>query len=517
MKSPENHPNFDNGSQKEIEERGFQTSFTDLNEQQTLSSSFGASRPKLPIYSSVRFHFLPVHESEKLETVQQQTDQLKLQDETNSPIENSRFNHVFEGGIEKSISHFFHRSLDESIKSENPYRLFSGLMPFALGALGASYSFARSTLLAAWTLLTLPLQIGPEEKETILSLVREFSLLLYGLRSQDPDLKQQALLKLYRIQVLIAQTLLKSLQKEWDEAQSTDQVLELLGKWSATGILSFSSAATEGVKLLAKPILFATKHSLRIPQRLLRGIPELEQKIQVFIQENPAAKNQLTTAAHEIASSTSTTSKAHPLKTAAPGLYGPVQQHESARIVDFTGGLKQQNLLSFASLSREEKARVIGSLTPQEWEGKVWRGVPKAVNVNGKWIYNTEETVFDWHPGIKYTEGRYHKKGAEALYTSTGERAEAWQTVMAEMREPQYDLVLHWRDLKFNKVLDLTDLSVLDKLGIKLSDLVMKSKSPDAYRVTQEIGEIAQSLGFDALKVRSAEYKKGINIVILRK
>jgi hypothetical protein len=65
-------------------------------------------------------------------------------------------------------------------------------------------------------------------------------------------------------------------------------------------------------------------------------------------------------------------------------------------------------------------------------------------------------------------------------------------------------------------VLDLTDRNVRNQLGLNSSELLIQIEDfSDAHRMTQEIGEIAQSLGFDALKVRSAQYEKGINIVIL--
>jgi hypothetical protein len=302
-----------------LEGQGDQTFFIDSEEKQSLSRTSTTPSPRLPIYSGIGFHLFSTQETEKLE-------------EMDPPIGSPSGSNDFEDGIEKPISQFFHLALDESIQNENPYRLFSGLMPFALGALGASYSFVRSALTAVWTLFTLPVEIGREQREKITTLAREFSVLLYELNSHNSALKHQALLKLYRIIALIAQTILESLQQEWDEAQSTDQVLELLGKWSATGVLTFSSTGT--VKLLPKSLQFANQRSLPVPQRVTHKITELEQKIQIFIQENPLAKKQLTIAAHEIATSASTTSKPRSLKTTVPRSRAPVQQHETARIVD---------------------------------------------------------------------------------------------------------------------------------------------------------------------------------------
>lgn len=57
-----------------------------------------------------------------------------------------------------------------------------------------------------------------------------------------------------------------------------------------------------------------------------------------------------------------------------------------------------------------------------------------------------------------------------------------------------------WRvQVNLNKVLDLTDKSVLGTLAIVAEDLIR-----DDYQLTNEIGEAAYELGFQAVIARSA-------------
>jgi hypothetical protein len=79
-------------------------------------------------------------------------------------------------------------------------------------------------------------------------------------------------------------------------------------------------------------------------------------------------------------------------------------------------------------------------------------------------------------------------------------------------------LIFDSRQVQYNKILDLTDASVRQKLGINLDSIVKSySRDPLAYELTQQIGDLAKKYGFDAIKLPSAEMfeakKMGITIV----
>jgi hypothetical protein len=74
------------------------------------------------------------------------------------------------------------------------------------------------------------------------------------------------------------------------------------------------------------------------------------------------------------------------------------------------------------------------------------------------------------------------------------------------------------KNFQFNRVLDLTDIKLLNQLKISPEELIMPiEKGADAYKSTHIIGDLARKLDFDALIVPSASNSVGINIAILKK
>ncbi|MBI3077716.1 MAG: RES family NAD+ phosphorylase [Deltaproteobacteria bacterium] len=111
--------------------------------------------------------------------------------------------------------------------------------------------------------------------------------------------------------------------------------------------------------------------------------------------------------------------------------------------------------------------------------------------------------------GSKLYGGRYNTKGAfGALYC--GERpgvcsAELRKATAGRTLAP---FVLASLRVKLQRVLDLTDRTVLRRLGVRSKDLV----SPD-WTLTQDLGRLAREAGFEALLVPSAA-APGRNLVI---
>lgn len=64
--------------------------------------------------------------------------------------------------------------------------------------------------------------------------------------------------------------------------------------------------------------------------------------------------------------------------------------------------------------------------------------------------------------------------------------------------------------MSFEKVLDLTDIKVLNQLKIRPGDLRKSS-----YEITQQIGDLAQKYNFDAIKAPSTANEAGTNLIML--
>lgn len=142
---------------------------------------------------------------------------------------------------------------------------------------------------------------------------------------------------------------------------------------------------------------------------------------------------------------------------------------------------------------------LLPSLPVHVFEGTVYRVVLKKRQNN---ILSTE--------GNRFFPGRYHLINETGiLYTSLNEGT-AIREVKRHMPVEGWDeeLVSGTVHLKLNKVLDLTDGSVLKKLGLTEEDL----RTPD-WSLTQAISFSAKRAGLEALIVPSAT-GEGKNLIV---
>lgn len=77
---------------------------------------------------------------------------------------------------------------------------------------------------------------------------------------------------------------------------------------------------------------------------------------------------------------------------------------------------------------------------------------------------------------------------------------------------PTRDRKYKYKDVKIDNVLDLTDPSVRDKLGVTMDDLV--STGPGQYDVTHKIGKFAEEAGFNGILAPSARNPGGANLIV---
>lgn len=139
------------------------------------------------------------------------------------------------------------------------------------------------------------------------------------------------------------------------------------------------------------------------------------------------------------------------------------------------------------------------SLASSSFSDPVYRVVPEALRDK---ILSTE--------GNRYYSGRYHIAGeAGILYTSL-ERETAIGELgrHASRADLQGSLAAGKIKVRLQKVLDLTQASVLAKLGLSREDLISRDCS-----ITQAISLQARKAGFQGLLVPSAA-GSGANLVV---
>lgn len=137
---------------------------------------------------------------------------------------------------------------------------------------------------------------------------------------------------------------------------------------------------------------------------------------------------------------------------------------------------------------------------------RVWRAVPDRYNDD---IWNiTDHTRRASH--------RYSQPGDSALYTSLGNEDLGRWTIMAELRRQDLNGYHFASTMKaYDNVLDLTNLRVLDELGIE-KDLIVKTDGVNFYELTHQIGNISRLKGYTAVIAPSARTRgfEGINFII---
>ena len=140
----------------------------------------------------------------------------------------------------------------------------------------------------------------------------------------------------------------------------------------------------------------------------------------------------------------------------------------------------------------------------------VWRAIEAKYVKNPK---DAADQVFAAHPGMRGANGRYSQPGEIAIYTSLGEDKTAWNTVLEELRDvADQDLVLASRQVKLDRVLDLTDANVRQALGITHKQIV----EDEDYKLTHALGNLARKHGFEGIIAPSAQDNNGKNLIIFK-
>ena len=177
--------------------------------------------------------------------------------------------------------------------------------------------------------------------------------------------------------------------------------------------------------------------------------------------------------------------------------------------------------------SYNELYQKMQTVETKSFEGKVYRVVEHEVyDKQGQLIAtNTVDSVFDMHPGTKWSNGRYSMPGDSAIYTSTSKNeTEAWATILDEYDHHQekigkQDLIISNQNVTLSNVLDLTDIKTREKLGISFDDITEvsnKTENDYFYSITHQIGNISKNLNYDAIMAPSSVNGNGINIIILK-
>jgi len=141
----------------------------------------------------------------------------------------------------------------------------------------------------------------------------------------------------------------------------------------------------------------------------------------------------------------------------------------------------------------------IPSLAFAAFSNSVYRAVPEALRDK---ILSTE--------GNRYYPGRYHIAGETGILYTSLERGVAIQELSrhAARANLQGGLAVGKIKVKLQKVLDLTQASVLAKLGLSNEDLIAPNCS-----LTSAISSQARKAGFQGLLVPSAA-GSGANLVV---
>jgi filamentous hemagglutinin len=143
------------------------------------------------------------------------------------------------------------------------------------------------------------------------------------------------------------------------------------------------------------------------------------------------------------------------------------------------------------------------------------RSIPKTAkhHITNQPIELTQEDVFKSGRFGEAQNDRFSQPGSQAVYTSIGD--DALQTVSAETgRAPELS-VIGQDYFEPQKILDLTDETVVERIGISPADILKaKTDGVTPYAVPQIIGELAKKHGFDAILTPSAAKPGGINLIL---
>jgi RES domain-containing protein len=163
----------------------------------------------------------------------------------------------------------------------------------------------------------------------------------------------------------------------------------------------------------------------------------------------------------------------------------------------------------------------IAKLPSKSVDVQVWRTVPPEITVvdeakqTVRVIKNSEETVFNMHDGLTSSRSRFGLAGEEGVPVMSGaigDKTSAWAVSFDEvdshaletLQKAPDTLILASKNIRAGKVLDLTDASVRDSIGVSFEDLTLPRRTPGSYEWTQIIGDAARRHEFDAIIAPSA-------------
>lgn len=117
----------------------------------------------------------------------------------------------------------------------------------------------------------------------------------------------------------------------------------------------------------------------------------------------------------------------------------------------------------------------------------------------------------------RWSIGGKRLMGNNAIYTVIGEGKQIEEVLTKEMRIGNIsEAVTSTKAVNFKRVLDLSDKTVLDSLGVELSELLKPVVVQDAYDIPQAIGNLASEAGYDAIIAFSQQVKSKRILVILK-
>ena len=140
--------------------------------------------------------------------------------------------------------------------------------------------------------------------------------------------------------------------------------------------------------------------------------------------------------------------------------------------------------------------------------GKTWRDSEGVVHMN-----NSSDVMLQ-HGGGTFESHRFARPSVEGFHAATGDLA--FETAKAEVRTTDSVLV-ETATVIVERPLYLTNPRVIASLGVQIEELLIKiSANNHAYDVTQLIGEIARSKGYDAILYPSAQVEGGTSILLFK-
>lgn len=161
----------------------------------------------------------------------------------------------------------------------------------------------------------------------------------------------------------------------------------------------------------------------------------------------------------------------------------------------------------------------LSKITPVSFSGKITRGIPASVEINGRIIKNSAEDAFSIHDGMKYANGRYSIGGPEgerALYAVVDNSDETRRNILKEIdMEDSSKVIFVSKEITLAKGLDLSNTQTLQALGISNEQILMHlSNQPNEYLWSQVIGHASRQHGFDFIIAPSAVDPSMKNIIL---